>query len=289
MNELFGFIVRNGKWFVFAILVGISCWLLFNGDPYRQHVYVTSAGKMASSVYKTANQVTSYFSLREINDDLNRRNTELLAEIVSLNERIDRLTEQGFTDTLVVDSGVRHFDFFVAHVISNSIANPFNYITIDKGERDGIRPELGVIDRNGVVGIVSNVGSGSARIISLLNPHFRLSCKIKGTDYFGSLVWNGERPDEALLEELPRHTKFQPGDTIVTSGYSSVFPPGLPVGIVLNNDTDNTQNFFTLRIRLLADFTTLGNVQIIKNNQADELKAITAGEENDSKKNPFGY
>lgn len=288
MNELFGFIVRNGKWFVFAILVGISCWLLFNGDPYRQHVYVTSAGRMASSVYKTANHVTSYFSLREINDDLNRRNTELLAEIVSLNERIDRLTEQGYTDTLVADSGVRHFDFTVAHVISNSIAHPFNYITINKGEDDGIKPELGVIDRNGVVGIVSNVGASSSRVISLLNPHFRLSCKIKGTDYFGSLVWGGERPDEALLEELPRHTRFEPGDTIVTSGYSAVFPAGLPVGIVMDDDTDKNQNFFTLKIRLLADFTTLGNVQVVKNNRAEELKAIQAGEENDSKKNPFG-
>ncbi|MBD5177738.1 MAG: rod shape-determining protein MreC [Bacteroidales bacterium] len=288
MNELFGFIVRNGKWFVFAILVGISCWLLFLRDPYRQHVYITSAGRMASSVYKTSNHVTSYFSLRDINEDLNRRNSELLAEIVSLNERIDRLVEQGFTDTLVVDSGVRHFDFTVAHVISNSIAHPFNYLTIDKGKADGIKPELGVIDRNGVVGIVSNVGANSSRIISLLNPHFRLSCKIKGTDYFGSLIWDGERPDQALLEELPRHTKYAPGDTIVTSGYSAVFPAGLPVGIVMDDDTDNSQNFFTLKIRLLADFTTLGNVQVIKNNQLEENKAIRAGEENDSKKNPFG-
>ncbi len=262
--------------------------LLFRDDPYRQHVYITSAGRLASTAYKGANNVTSYFNLHDINEDLNRRNAELQARIASLEERLEIMREEGFTDTLVVDSGVPHFEFIVAHVINNSIARPFNYLTINKGTADGVRPELGVIDQNGVVGIVSNTGSHSSRVISLLNPHFRLSCKIKGSDYFGSLVWDGENPAEALLEELPRHTVFHVGDTIVTSGYSAVFPAGLPVGVVLDDDTDKNQNFFTLRIRLLADFTTLGNVQVVINNEADEIRALSAGEENDSKKNPFG-
>ena len=288
MNELFGFIVRHSKWLVFAFFVTISCTLLFNDDPYRRHVFMTSAGRMAATVYKGANNVTSYFDLREINGDLNRRNAELQAEIVRMQETIDRLREQNFTDTLAIDSGVRHFDFIVAHVINNSISHPLNYLTINKGSSDGIKPELGVIDRNGVVGIVSTTGAHSARVISLLNPHFRLSCKIKRSDYFGSLVWDGANPSEALLEELPRHTVFEPGDTIVTSGYSAVFPSGLPVGVIIGADTDRNQNFFTLRVRLLADFTTLGNVQVVINNQAEEIRALSAGEENDSKKKPFG-
>ena len=288
MNELFGFIVRHSKWLVFAFFVTISCTLLFNDDPYRRHVFMTSAGRMAATVYKGANNVTSYFDLREINGDLNRRNAELQAEIVRMQETIDRLREQNFTDTLAIDSGVRHFDFIVAHVINNSISHPFNYLTINKGSSDGIKPELGVIDRNGVVGIVSTTGAHSARVISLLNPHFRLSCKIKRSDYFGSLVWDGANPSEALLEELPRHTVFEPGDTIVTSGYSAVSPSGLPVGVIIGADTDRNQNFFTLRVRLLADFTTLGNVQVVINNQAEEIRALSAGEENDSKKKPFG-
>lgn len=288
MNELFAFLVRHSKWLVFAFLVSVSCMLLFHNDPYRQHVYLTSAGRMASAAYKSANNVTSYFNLHEINDGLNRRNAELEAEIVRLNEKIGIMTEQGYRDTLAIDSGVKHFEFIVAHVINNSIAKPYNYLTINKGSRDGIRPELGVVDRNGVVGIVSNVGPSSARVISLLNPHFRLSCKIKRSEYFGSLVWDGDRPDAALLEELPRHTVFNVGDTIVTSGYSAVFPAGLPVGVVLDENTDRNQNFFTLRVKLLTDFTTLSNVQVVVNNEADEIKALSAGEENDSKKNPFG-
>ncbi len=288
MNELLSFLLKHSKWFIFTFFVVISCMLLFKDDPYRQHVYITSAGRLASMAYKNANNVTSYFNLHDINEELNRRNAELQAEVVRLQETIDIFQEQGFTDTLSLDPDVRHFDFIVAHVINNSIAHPFNYLTINKGSRDGVRPELGVIDRNGVVGIVSNVGPSSARVISLLNPHFRLSCKIKRSDYFGSLVWDGRDPGEAQLEELPRHTVFEVGDTIVTSGYSAVFPAGLPVGVVLDDETDKNQNFFSLRIRLFADFTTLGNVQVVVNNKADELRALQAGEENDAKKNPFG-
>lgn len=288
MNELFSFILRHSKWLVFVVYIAIGATLLFNGDPYRQHVFMTSAGRMAATVYKGAYSVTAYFDLREINDDLNRRNAELQAEAVRLQEIIDRYRVASYTDTMVPDPSVRHFDFIVANVINNSIAHPFNYLTIDKGTADGVRPELGVIDHNGVVGIISNTGAHSARVLSLLNPNFRLSCKIKSTDYFGSLVWDGDDPTEALLEELPRHTVYHPGDTIVTSGYSAVFPAGLPVGTIIDADSDKNQNFFTLRVKLFADFTTLSNVQVVVNHMADELKEITAGEENDSKKNPFG-
>lgn len=279
MGELLNFFVKNSKWFVFTIFVVISCTLLFNGNPYQQHVFFTSAGQMASCVYRTGSNVTSYFNLREINDDLNRQNAMLQREIVGLKEQIEDFRERSFTDTLVPDRGVAHFDFIVAHVINNSISRPYNYLTINKGSRDGVKPELGVIDRNGVVGIVSNVGPNSARVISLLNPDFRLSCKIKRSDSFGSLVWDGKNPRQALLEELPRHTVFHPGDTVVTSGFSAVFPAGLPVGVVLEDDVDHNQNFFTLKVLLFADFTTLGNVQVVVNNYRDELEALDVGVE----------
>lgn len=288
MNELVAFLIRHSKWFVFTFLVVISCMLLFRDDPYRQHLYLTSAGRLASTAYKSANNVTSYFNLHDINDDLNRRNAELQAELAGANEQLALYRQMEFTDTLVPEPDVQPFEFIVANVINNSVSHPYNYLTIDKGSADGVRPELGVIDGNGVVGIVSNVGPHSARVISLLNPHFRLSCKIKRTDYFGSMVWGGGAPDEALLEELPRHTVFEPGDTVVTSGYSAVFPAGLPVGLVEEAESDRSQNFFTLKIKLFASFTTLSNVQVVLNNKADELRALTAGEENDAKKSPFG-
>lgn len=274
MRELFDFFIRNSKWFVFAFFVVMSCTLLFQGNPYQHHVYLTSANALSSSVYETSHEVTSYFNLRDINEDLNRRNADLQKEVINLREALTRYAEAEYTDTLVPGEGVDHFDFIVAHVINNSISKPYNYLTLDKGEADGVKPELGVIDQNGVVGIVSVTGPHSSRVISLLNPDFRLSCKIKGSEHFGSLVWDGNDPTTALLEELPRHTVYNPGDTIVTSGYSAVFPPGLPVGIVLDDERNHNENFFTLKIRLFADFTALNNVQIVTNNYSAELADV---------------
>lgn len=285
MRELFDFFIRNSKWFVYAIFVVASCMLLFQGNPYQHHVFLTSANAVSSAVYEVSNNVTSYFNLRDINEDLNRRNAALEKEVINLREKLQNYAEKEFTDTLVPDNDVDHFDFIVAHVINNSISRPYNYITLDKGAADGVQAELGVIDQNGIVGIVSVVGQRSARVISLLNPKLRLSCKIKNSDHFGSLVWDGNDPTVALLEELPRHTVYNPGDTIVTSGYSAVFPPGLPVGIILDDDRDHNENFFTLKVRLFADFTALGNVQIITNNYSEEIASLEHNDAVDDKNN----
>lgn len=290
MNELIAFFRNNSKWFLFIIYVVISCMLLFKSNPYQHHVYLTSANAVASGTYGLGNQITSYFNLREINADLNTRNAALQQEVVNLREQLDMLQEKNYTDTMVTDSTMQHFEFIVAHVIHNSVSKPYNYITINKGSADGIKPEWGVIDQNGVVGIVSNVGPHTARVISLLNPNFRLSCKVKNSDSFGSLVWSGSDPTEALLEELPRHTIYHKGDTVVTSGYSAVFPPGIPVGRVISDNRDRKENFFTLQVKLFANFATLSNVQVVVNNYRQELKDLEAGEkegEEDNDKNPF--
>lgn len=278
MNELIAFLRSNSKWFLFIIYVVISCMLLFHTNPYQHHVYLTSANAVASGVYGFSNEVTSYFNLREVNNDLNARNAALQSELINLREQLDRLHEEMYTDTLVTDSVMGHFEFKVAHVINNSISKPYNYLTLNKGSNDGIKPEMGVIDQNGVVGIISNVGPHSSRVISLLNPNFRVSAKVKNSDGFGSLVWSGNDPTLALLEELPRHTIYHMGDTVVTSGYSTVFPPGIPIGIVMSNDQSRKDNFFTLNVKLLPDFSTLSTVQVIVNNYRDELKALEAGE-----------
>jgi len=284
VHELFTFFARNSKWFVFAVYVVLSIMLLVGGDPYHRHIYLTSANRVTASVYDFSNNATGYFNLRERNADLNRRNAELQSELLALRERIQLMAEQQCTDTMTLDSGMMPFRFVVANVINNSIARPFNYLTLNKGERDGVRPEMGVIDASGVVGIVSVVGPHSSRVISLLNPHFRLSCKLKRSDSFGSLVWDGRDPEVALLEELPRHTVYSPGDTVVTSGYSAVFPPGLPVGIVLDDDYNDHENFFTLKVKLLSDFTSLNNVQIVVSDISEELKSLEAGEAEDEQR-----
>lgn len=277
MRELFNFFIRNSKWFVFAFYVVMAAILLFSRNPYQHHVYMTSAGKVASTVYDVAGNVTSYFNLRENNDDLNRRNADLQLEVIALREQVQHLNErraEEHADTLAPFAALRHYQFIVAHVINNSVMRSHNYVTINKGSADGVKSEMGVIDQNGVVGIVNVVTEHHARVISLLNPNFRLSCKIKGNESFGSLVWDGNDPRVAVLEELPRHTKYQKGDTVITSGYSAVFPEGIPVGVVMSDNSGRNQNFFALKVRLLSDFSTLNNVQVVVNNNADELRRL---------------
>lgn len=276
MRELLNFFVRNSKWLVFAFYVVVGAVLLFQNNPYQHHVYLTSAGAVTSTVYDAAGNVSSYFNLRANNEDLNRRNAALQGEVIALREQLRQIAEtNAATDsTMHRFEALRHYDFIVAHVTNNSVNRPFNYITVNKGADDGVAPEMGVIDQNGVVGVVNVVSANHARLISLLNPNFRLSCKIKGNESFGSLVWDGDDPHIAMLEELPRHTHFRKGDTIVTSGYSAVFPEGIPVGVVVGSKGNEKQNFFTLKVRLLSDFTKLNNVQIVVNNYADELRQL---------------
>ena len=274
MRDLFEFLRHYSKWLVFALYVVLSGVLLFNSDPYRRHLWLTSASTVAGAVYDAAGSVTSYFNLRETNDDLNRRNAQLQAEVTNLTEQLQQLRLEQYSDTMVVRDSVPHFRFIVANVINNSTHRPYNYITIDKGTDDGVQAELGVIDHSGVVGTVSVAGPHYSRIISLLNPNFRLSCKIKGSEHFGSLVWDGVDPSIALLEELPRHTRFTTGDTVVTSGFSAVFPAGLPVGVIVDDARGHNENFFTLRVKLFADFSRLSNVQVVVNSRRDEVLEV---------------
>lgn len=286
MHSLFSFLVRYSSVFVFTFYVIISCVLLFDRNPYHHHVYMTSAGKLASTVYEEANAFTSYFHLRDINEDLQRRNASLEAEVIGLRHQLRSYKEASYADSMTVTEVLNPYSFIIAHVINNSITRPYNYITIEKGELDGIKPEMGVVDQNGVVGVVNIVAPHSSRIISLLNPNFRLSCRVKGSDSFGSLVWDGRTYEEAVLEELPKHTVFKQGDTIVTSGYSAVFPEGIPVGTVIGKARDANDNFFTLRVRLLTDFSQLSTVRIISNALKEEIiKVETESLYEDSKTN----
>jgi hypothetical protein len=138
---------------------------------------------------------------------------------------------------------------------------------------------MGVIDQNGVVGIVNVVGPHAARIISLLNPHMRLSCKLRGSGFYGSLVWDGKSPRFAVLEELPKHITFHKGDTIVTSGYSAVFPEGIIVGTVEGLARDMSDSFVSLRIRLTTNFSQLSSVRVITNSMKEQIDALRRAEQ----------
>ena len=277
MNNLLNFFVKHSAWFIFAIYVILSLVLLFKDNPYQQSVYLTSANRLSAAVYKAFNGVTSYFHLHDINESLQQRNAALEMELIELRGQLSDLQLQS-PDSLR-QPALRQYSFVMANVISNSIAQPNNYITIDRGHIDGVSPEMGVIDQNGVVGIVNIVGPHASRVISLLNPHMRLSCKLKSNNLFGSLVWDGKNPQYALLEELPKHVKYHKGDTVVTSGYSAVFPEGIIVGTVEGSDGNNTASFVSLRIKLTTNFSQLSNVRVITNSMKGQIEALRRAEQ----------
>jgi rod shape-determining protein MreC len=217
----------------------------------------------------------SYIQLREENKKLFERNGLLELEILDLEQQLETLrTDRLSYDNAMIDSTVHQYHSIAARVVNNSVTRLSNYITINKGANDGIKPDMGVMSIQGVVGIVSTVAEHFSVVIPLLNPKSKLSCKLNSGDYYGSLSWDGRDAHYANLEELPNHVEFQQGDTVVTSGFSSIFPPGLRVGTVVEMDNSRDHNFYSLKIKLATDFQRLKNVRVIQNDFQRERLTI---------------
>lgn len=217
--------------------------------------------------------ISGYFNLREINKSLEENNARLENEVLNLRHQLSEYRTLLSDSTL--DSGNVRYDYIATTVINNNVRHPKNYFTINRGEKDGIQKGQGVVDHNGVVGIVNVTGAHTSRIISLLNEDQRFSVKLKNTDYIGSLIWKGGDPTVAYIEEIPRHTKYLVGDTVVTSGYSLAFPAGLPIGTVMNRIKGADDNFYILKIRLIPDFKNLSAVRVIKDNYKESIDSLS--------------
>lgn len=275
MDNLIKFFIKNSSWFIFAFYVIVSLALLFQSNPYQQSVYLTSANGTVSTISKGVNGASDYFHLKEINEDLHHQNAAQKLEILALQEKLNNLELKYGAKPGDDVSGKGNFSFISAHVISNSIVNPSNYITIDRGSADGIEPYMGVMDMNGVVGIVDAVNTHSARIMSMLHPNTKITCKLKGNGNFGLLVWDEKTTDHAILKDLPKVDDYHVGDTVVTSSSSLSFPEGFMVGVVERiSPTTKEDSFMTLIVKLSCKITKLSNVHVIKNNMKDELKQL---------------
>lgn len=281
MRNLFEFLLKRSAWIVFLIYVVLCFVLLFNNNPYQRSRYLSSSNALVSGLNSATTSVTGYFGLRTENVDLLYQNGRLQNEVIELSRELNALRLQLDGDSLRRIATPAAPDFIMAQVIRNSIAHTHNYITIDKGRADGICPEMGVVNQQGVVGIVSTVGEHASVLISVLNPNLRLSCKVKGYDYFGSLVWDGVSSDYALLEEVPSHIEFTPGDTIVTSGFSTAFPEGIAVGMVDKYVIYEYGRLATLRIRLFADIADLNHVRVLKFPEATGMEPEKEEEEDE--------
>jgi rod shape-determining protein MreC len=263
MRNLLAFIAKYNHWFLFVILEVICAVLLFRYNSYQGSVFFSSANVAAGKVYEFDAQAKSFFSLTKVNEQLTQRNLYLEEQVKDLTERMVELTnDTNYTKRSQLEM-LSSYKLIPAKVITNSINQRDNLITLDKGSDDGVRVDMGVACGNGVVGIVYMVSKKYCVVIPVLNSHSNISVTVDKRGYFGYLHWLGRRPDKAYVNDIPLHAKVLPGDQIVTSGYSSIFPPGLQVGKVLYVFKSLDGLSLQLQVRLSTDFSTLRDVCII--------------------------
>ena len=262
MRNLLNFLLKYNYWLLFILLEVICFVLLFRFNNYQQSVFFTSANVVAGKVYEVSGGISSYFHLKSVNEDLLDRNMALEQQITNLENRLKDYRIDSITMNSIRYLEQADYKIFKAHVIRNSLNQADNYITLDKGSSSGIRPEMGVVDGNGVVGIVYKTSPSYSLVISVLNSKSSISCKIIGSEYFG------------YLKDLPRHAELNLGDTVVTSGYSTVFPAGVMVGTVDDMSDSNDGLSYLLKIKLATDFGKLGNVRVISRSGQGEQREL---------------
>ena len=274
MRNLLNFLLKYNHWFLFILLEVISFVLLFRFNHYQHSVYFSSANAVAGKVYEVSGGITSYFHLKSVNEDLLDRIMELEQQNHNLEDALGRHLSDSTELNSIRNLPNTDYQVFKARVINNSLNLVDNYITLNRGSKDGIRPEMGVVDGNGVVGIVYDTSSHYSRVISVLNSKSSISCKIVGSEYFGYLKWEYGDSRYAYLKDLPRHAEFNLGDTVVTSGYSTVFPEGIMIGTVDDMADSNDGLSYLLKVKLATDFGKVSEERVIARTGQHEQKEL---------------
>jgi len=271
MKNLLAFITKYYHWLMLLLLETASGVMLFQYNSYQGSVWFTTANAVVGKVYEWDAAVRSFFLLTRVNEELTLRNFYLERQVSQLRRFYGDMTR----DTTVLERQelefLSQYKLIPAKVVSNTINKRDNFITIDRGEADGVERDMGVACGNGVVGVVYLTSAHYAVVIPVLNvTSSRISCAIRGRGYFGYLQWYGGDPSVAYVEDIPRHARFKRGDWVETSGYSSIFPSGILVGKIekIYNSTDGLS--YRLKVRLSTDFACLRDVTVISDKTIGE-------------------
>lgn len=267
MQQIFNFVIRNKTFLLFLLLFGIALALTIQSHSYHRSKFINSANSLTGGVYRTVNSIGQYFDLKEQNSILVEENKTLREQILNNNN----LNQNPVTDSSFNDN---RFEITSAEVYKNSYNSPNNYLTINRGERDSIKQDFGVITSKGIVGIVDNTSNKFSRVLSILSKKSRINAKLKSSNQSGSLTWNTTSPYLAQLEDVSKFAKVKIGDTIVTGGQSAIFPKGIGIGKIESFSTDVSGDTYTIEVRLFNNMTTLQHVYIIVNNDSEELKTL---------------
>jgi rod shape-determining protein MreC len=249
--------------FIFLEIIALA--MVISSDVEKKNVYFSSANSIAGVINKNLNDMSSYFALRI-------ENGQLVAENLRLRKDLGELKiSQNYSGPAVVDtSGAYRYEYSPARVIKNSISKNKNYITIDKGEKDGVEKNFGVISPSGVVGVVVATSRKYSLVVSILNTGWGISGKIKKNNYYGQIQWEGGDYRYVDMYEIPNHLKISLGDTVVTSGFSAIFPEGIEIGTISKIDKNTSNNFFNIEVELLTDFKNLFQVYVVNNKNRRE-------------------
>jgi rod shape-determining protein MreC len=226
-------------------------------------VWLSGANTAVASVNRWYLDVWSYLNLQSANQSLTSFNTRLQLENDRLREALLTLQADSARKASAVLRNLVDYETLPAKVISNSKGGSNSYIVIDRGQRHGVRGDMGVVSGNGVVGVVYLAGEEYSLVIPVMNNKSNISCRIQGQRYFGYLTWDGKDSRHAYVDDIPRHAHVEKGLTIETSGHSSVFPPGIFVGTIETVENSADGQSYKLGLLLGTDFANLRDVNVI--------------------------
>ena len=270
MQQILFFFIRNKNFLLFVFLFSVSVSLTIQSHSYHKNKFVNSSNNITGGIYTIKNSITGYFNLRT-------ENNLLLEENARLRKNLEAFKGLALNHSIDTNSLNYKYKFVSAKVINNSFSKTKNKLTINKGKRDSLMIDMGVITSKGLVGIIDNVSNKYATAQSILNTKSQVNAKLKRTKHFGSLVWNTDNPNIVQLIDIPRLAPVKTGDTIITGGKSTIFPEGILIGSVLDFTQTEDKNSLILNIQLFNDMTNLEHVFIIKNTDAPETQQIENG------------
>jgi len=266
MKTLLLFIWKHSFFFMFLILEGVAALLIVSNNNYQRAGFINASNGFTASILSASNSFTHYIGLIETNESLAKENAQL-RELIAANQNKHDDSIYDFSDSI----HQVHYRYQEANIISNSFQKRNNYLIIDKGLASHIEPSMGVITSNGIVGIVKDVSENFSTVISVLHSKSAIDVKIKSNGYTGTLVWQGQDYTYGKVKNIPSHVHITKGDTITTSGNSSIFPDNILVGTISNFQLDDGASFYDIELKFSVNYNKVKHVYIINNTLKEEL------------------
>jgi len=271
MQYILNAIRKSGVFIIFVFLECIALFLIFRKNIYHETILAETSTSFTGYTNDKIAAVTNFFYLPSTNRELQEENAMLRERLVHLGIKDARTKKFTTTDSIGYQ---QTYSFIPTEIINNSIVKTQNYITINKGRKDGVEKGDGVITNKGVIGIITFAGNKYSRVISLLNKDTKINARLKGEEYFGTLVWDAKDARYAQLTEIPKYIKVNKGDTIETDGKSPVFPEGIMIGTVVNKKIDNVSGELQIQVKLKQNFGNLSHAYVVTNLNKIEIKQV---------------